>query len=127
MGLGGGGDGYRGNWEGETVMGQRGGRDRDGEMGRDRSSGKGWEWGGGDGKRQFGREGGQWEGRDGEGQQEGGDSKGANGRGRRRGKRRGDFTDGYDEMPRWTYGMPGWNEVTKFSHFVYPCNAGYPS
>ena len=52
---------------GETVMGQRGGRDRDGEMGRDRSSGKGWEWGGGDGKRQFGREGGQWEGRDGEG------------------------------------------------------------
>ena len=26
--------------------GQRGGRDRDGEMGRGRSSGKGWEWGG---------------------------------------------------------------------------------
>ena len=27
------------------------------------------------------------------------------------------------------HGMPGWNEVTVFSngHFVYPCNAGYPS
>ena len=106
--------------------GQRGGRDRDGETGRGRSSGKGWEWGRGDGERQFGREGGQWEGGDGEGQQEGGDSKWANGRGRRRGKRR-DFPDGYDEMPRWTYGMPGWNQVTKFSDFVYPCNAGYPS
>ena len=23
--------------------------------------------------------------------------------------------------------MPGWNEVTVFSDFVYPCNAGYPS
>ena len=46
---------------------------------------------------------------------------------RRRGKRRGDFTDGYDEMPGWTYGMPGWNEVTEFSDFVYPCNAGYPN
>ena len=41
-------------------------------------------------------------------------------RGRRRGKRRGDFTDGYDEMP-------GWKEVTEFSDFVYPCNAGYLS
>ena len=40
--------------------------------------------------------------------------------GRRRGKRRGDFTGGYDEMP-------GWNEVTEFSDFVYPCNARYPS
>ena len=46
--------------------------------------------------------------------------KGAKVRGRRRGKRRGDFTDGYDEMP-------GWNKVTEFSDFVYPCNAGYPS
>ena len=43
----------------------------------------------------------------------GGDGKGATGRGgkgkevgmgggRRRGKRRGDFTDGYDGMPGWT-------------------------
>ena len=46
--------------------------------------------------------------------------KGAMGRGRRRGKRRGDFIDGYDEMP-------GWKEVTEFSDFVYLCNAGYPS
>ena len=23
--------------------------------------------------------------------------------------------------------MPGWNEVTQFSDFVYPCSAGYPS
>ena len=45
---------------------------------------------------------------------------GQKGEGRRRGKRRGDFTDGYNEMP-------GWNEVTEFSDFVYPCNAGYPS
>ena len=59
-----------------------------------------------------------------------GDGEGANrkgetgkvgkGRGRKRGKRRVDFTDGYDEEP-------GWNEVTEFSAFVYPCNAGYPS
>ena len=57
-----------------------------------------------------------------EGQQEGG-----KGEERRRGKRRGDFTDGYEEMPEWTYGMPGWNDATEFSDFVYPCNAGYPS
>ena len=107
-----------GNGEGETGMGKWGGIEvlaragsREGEMGRDNLEGKG-----GNGKGEMGR-----------GQQEGGDSKWANGRGRRRGKRRGNFTDGYDEMPRWTYGMPGWNEVTKFSHFVYPCNAGYPS
>ena len=25
------------------------------------------------------------------------------------------------------HGMPGWNEVTVFSAFAYPCNAGYPS
>ena len=48
----------------------------------------------------------------------------AKGRGGRRGKRRGDFTY---EMLGWTYGMPGWNEVTDFFDFVYPCNAGYPS
>ena len=52
--------------------------------------------------------------------QGGGTGKGAKGRGRRRGKRRGDFADGYDEMQ-------GWNEVTQFSDFVYPCNAVYPS
>ena len=37
--------------------------------------------------------GGNGKGEMGRGQQEGGDSKGVNGRGRRRGKRRGDFTD----------------------------------
>ena len=52
---------------------------------------------------------------------------GGNSRGRRRGKRMGNFTDGYDEMPRWTYGMLWWNEATEFSDFVYPCNAGFPS
>ena len=31
------------------------------------------------------------------------------------------------EMLGWTYGMPGWNEITEFFDFVYPCNAGYPS
>ena len=41
--------------------------------------------------------------------------KGAKGRRRRRGKMRGDFTDGYDEMPGLTYGMLGWKEVTEFS------------
>ena len=28
------------------------------------------------------------------------------------------------------HGMPGWNEIRFFltnGHFVYPCNAGYPS
>ena len=33
--------------------------------------------------------------------------------------RGGNFSDGYEEPAR--------NEVTGFSDFVYPCNAGYPS
>ena len=45
------------------------------------------------------------------GNRKGETGKGSKGRGRRRGKRRGDFTDGYDEMP-------GWNEVTLFSLFT---------
>ena len=37
------------------------------------------------------------------GQQGGGKGeRGGDGEGRRRGKRRGDFTDGYDGMPGWT-------------------------
>ena len=115
------GDREGGNGEGETGMGKWGGVEvlaRDGsgeeETGSDRlgsgneedAMGRG-RWGGGNRKRDMG--------------------KGAKGRGRRRGKRRGEFTDGYDEMTGWTYGMPGWNEVTVFSDFVYPCNAGYPS
>ena len=63
------------------------------------------------------RQGGRWEGGNGEG---GMMKEVEMGRGRRRGKRRGYFTDGYDEMP-------GWNEVTVLADFVYPCNAGYPS
>ena len=59
-------------------------------------------------------------GRWGVGNRKGKTVKWAKGRGRKRGKRRGDFTDGYDEEP-------GWNEVTEFSDFVYQCNAGYPS
>ena len=55
---------------------------------------------------------GKWEGGDEEGQKEGEMGKLAKGRGRTRGKRRGDFTDGY-EMLGWTYGMPVWNEVTE--------------
>ena len=71
--------------------------------------------------------GGNGKGRWGGGNRKGETGKGAKGVGRRRGKTRGDFTDVYDEMPGWTYGMPGWNEVTVFSDFVNPCNAGYPS
>ena len=83
--------------------------------------------GGGDGEGAWGK----WEGGDGEGATKGETGKLAKGgRGRRRGKRRGmfgwDFTWG-NEMLGWTYGMPGWNEVTDFFDFVYPCNAGYPS
>ena len=59
---------------------------------------------------------GRWRGGNGNGKM----AKGVKGRGRKRGKRRVDFRDGYDEMP-------GCNEVTVFSDFVYPCNAGYPS
>ena len=86
--------------------------------------GNGWvRLGGGNGEGEGGNEKGEM----GREQQEGGDGEGGKGEGERRGKRRGDFTDGYEEMPGWTYGMPEWNEVTEFSDFVYPCNAGYPS
>ena len=49
----------------------------------------------------------------------------AKGRGRTRGKRRGDFTDGY-EMLGWTYGMPVWNEVTELFDFVLPVQRWVP-
>ena len=65
-------------------------------------------------------EGGNGKGEMGRGRQEGGDGEVGKRVGEKKGKRRGDFTDGYDEEP-------GWNEVTEFSDFVYPCNAGYPS
>ena len=94
-------DGERGNGEGEMERGATG-------RGR---------WGGEIEMGEMGRG-------DGEGATKGETGKLAKGRGRRRGKRRGDFTY---EMLWWTYGMPGWNEVTDFFDFVYPCNAGYPS
>ena len=94
-------DGKRGNGEGEMERGATG-------RGR---------WGGEMEMGEMGR--GRWG-----GARKGKTGKLAKGRGVRRGKRRGDFTY---EMLGWTYGMPGWNEVTDFFDFVYPCNAGYPS
>ena len=77
------------NREGETGMGKEGevevlarAGSEEGETGRVRQGG-----GIGEGEGAMGR--GRWE---------GGNRKGTKGRGRRRGKRRGDFTDGYDEM-----------------------------
>ena len=96
-----------GKWGGVEVLARAG--SGEGETGRVRL-------GGGNGKGEMGR---VATGRE--------DGEGGKMRGKKRGKRRGDFTDGYDEMPGWTYGIPGWNEVTEFSDFVYPCNAGYPS
>ena len=64
--------------------------------------------------------------RGGNGEGEGGNGKGEMGRGQRGGGKegaRGDFTDGYDEMSGWIYGMFGWNEAKCFSDFVHPCNA----
>ena len=102
-----------GNGEGETWMGKRGGAEvlaragsGEGETGRVRLG------------EAMGRERGamrieRWL----DGKRKGETGKGAKGRGRR-GKRRGDFTDGYDEMPGWTYGIAGWNEVTEFSLFA---------
>ena len=68
--------------------------------------------------------GGQREGGDGEGATKGGTGKLAKGRGRRRGKRRGDFTY---EMLGWTYGMPGWNEVTDFLTLFTRATPGTPA
>ena len=83
--------------------------------------------GGATGRGEMGRgdgDGGNGMGEMGKGATKGEMGKLAKGRGRRRGKRRADFTY---EMLGWTYGMPGWNEVTDCFDFVYPCNAGYPS
>ena len=71
-----------GNGEGEMGRGETGRRDRDGETGRGRSSGKGQEWGGEKGRVRLG----------------GGNGKGEMGKGRgEEGARGGDFIDGYDE------------------------------
>ena len=53
------------------------------------------------------------------GNRKGETGKGAKGRGRRRGKRRVEFTDGYDEMP-------GWNEVTVFVWLCLPVHRRVP-
>ena len=106
-------EGGGGVWSWRRGVGQQGGGGGEGGN-REVETGMG-KWGGvevlawvGSGEGEMGRE-----------QQEGGDGEVVKRRGRKQGKRRGDFTDGYEE--------PGWNEVTKFSDFVYPCNAGYPS
>ena len=103
------GGGEGGNGEAETVEG-------------------GGPWGGGKGER-----GGDLEVGGGEAEMAMGRGRWATGRGRLGGGNRegemgkGDFTDEYNEILRWTYGMLGWNEVTEFSDFVHPCNAGYTS
>ena len=78
----------------------------------------GGEMGRGDG------DGGNGKGEDGEGATKGETGKLAKGRGRRRGKRRGDFTY---EMLGWTYGMPGWNEVTDFLTLFTRATPGTPA
>ena len=114
-----------GNREGDTGRGRRGVGDQEGDDGEG-GNGVGEMERGATGRGRWGEEMGKWEGEMRRGKRKGETGKLAKGRGRTRGKRRGDFTDGY-EMLGWTYGMPVWNEVTEFFYFVYPCNAGYPS
>ena len=96
-----------GNGEGETGRGNLEGGNEEGEMGRGATgTGRGWQWGGGQREEEMERgamgKGGRWEGGNGElGKRKDGDGK-EMGMGRRRGKRRGDFTDGYNGMPGWT-------------------------
>ena len=86
----GGGGGEEGGQEGGGCGGGDGNWER--EMGRGQWGGGDWEEqrGGGDGEGAMGR---RWG---------GGNEKAEMRRGRRRSKRRGDFTDGYDGMPMWT-------------------------
>ena len=98
--------GVDGNREGgvETGRGNLEGGNGEGEMGRGAiGMGRGWQWRGGQGEEEMERgamgKGGRWEGGNGEG---GKGKEVGMGKGRRRGKRRGDFTDGYDGMPVWT-------------------------
>ena len=55
---------------------------------------------------------------------EGGDGEVGKGEGQKKGKRRGDFTY---EMLWWTYGMPGWNEVTDFLTLFTRATPGTPA
>ena len=94
--------GRREEWGGWMVTGRgrQGGRIWKGEMGRGRWGGEQQEREeGGNGEGGNEEEGGRWEG----GNKEGGKGKEVRtGMERRRGKRRGDFKDGYDGMPGWT-------------------------
>ena len=65
------------------------------------------------------REVGDWEGQRGGGDGEGGNEKGE------MGIQRGQWVREGKEVGQ-AHGMPGWNEVTVFPDFAYPCNAGYP-
>ena len=96
----GGWEGMDGNGEGETGRLNLEGGNGEGEMWRGAiGMGREWQWGGGQREEEMER---------GAVGKRGEDGKGATGRGerwgrgRRRGKRRGDFTDGYDGMPGWT-------------------------
>ena len=96
-----------GGGEGGQEGGGWGGGDREGESGRGQRRGGDGEGINRDGKRVAmgrGTLGGDGERGNGEGGNgEGGKGKEVGmGRRRRRGKRRGDFTDGYDGMPGWT-------------------------
>ena len=107
------------NGEGQTGMGKEGGVEGRQGPGGGRGGvggGGGEDWEGAMGRGDGGR------GTTGVGRR----ARGQRGGGKGKGKRRGDFTDGYDEMPGWTYRIPEWNEVTEFSDFVYQCYAGYP-
>ena len=82
-------------WKGATARRRWGGKQQGGEQqGLEESGiGEGDNRKGVNGEGKMGR--GIWEGGKGE--------RGGVGKRRRRGKRRGDFTDGYDGMPGWTW------------------------
>ena len=70
------------------------------------------------------REGGDGEGRWRWGKFEGGDREVVKGEGQKKGQEEGDFTY---EMLGWTYGMPGWNEVTDFLTLFTRATPGTPA
>ena len=95
----------KGNLEGERGRRWEGSKEG---VGRGRQGGgqQGGDWEGAMGRGRW--KGGQWGGGDGEGGGQkrwgwgGGEKRGGGKRGGERGKRRVDFTDGYDGMPGWT-------------------------
>ena len=98
--------GRRGDGEGwmATEGWRQGGGIWKGAMGRGAiGTGRGWQCGGGQGEEEMERGAMGKGGKMGRGQRGGGKGKEMGmGRGRRKGKRRGDFTDGYNGMPGWT-------------------------